>query len=426
MIIIFIKEEQMLNKKSIYLASLLMISSLASADNTTDIQALKNEIKSLKMMINKLSEKTDTLVDETSDLKTGFNYTTVDTQKSHSGLGSAASKVYYSKSPLSIGGYGELSYANNSDTSTLAGSKFVPYIGYKFSDNIILNTEIEFNGGGVDSAGGGDEVVVEFMYLDFLLNSHANIRLGNFIIPMGLINERHEPTLFNTVNRPDTAQYLIPSTWTESGVMVYGDIVENLTYKFAAISALKTDVNGKKWLRGGRGGSFERTDPNLGVVARIDYSGINGLLIGASAYYAPSTDGTTSQTSMYDIHADYKNNGFRAYGVYTQTERSNASDINTTAVKSAKGGYINLSYDILSLTSSKYSLPLFVQYESVSPEDKRADGSSLSSVDTTTFGINFFPHEQVVLKLDYAMSNNDYTNTGKDTDNLNVSMGFIF
>ena len=214
--------------------------------DTTEIADLKKEIKELR-------EITNSLIDETSDLKTGFSYTTVDTTKSHSGLGSAASKVYYSKSPLSIGGYGEMYYSqqtgDSTNKSTLDVYRFVPYIGYKFTDNIILNTEIEFEHGGVANSGGaakGGEVIVEFMYLDFLINENVNLRVGNFLMPMGLINEKHEPTLFTTVQRPDTSKYILPSTWHESGLMVYGDIVEGLSYK---VRWCQCSSNWSKWFK---------------------------------------------------------------------------------------------------------------------------------------------------------------------------------
>jgi hypothetical protein len=321
--------------------------------------------------------------------------------------------------------YSDTTTNNNTDKTTLDVYRFVPYIGYKFSDNIILNTEIEFEHGGVANNGGtaeGGEVIVEFMYLDFLINKNANIRVGNMLMPIGLINERHEPTLFTTVQRPNTSKYLIPSTWHESGVMVYGDIIDNLSYKFTAVSALQTGVNGSTWLRDGRGGSFKQTDANLAFAARVDYTGINGLLVGASAYSAPSVNGVSSTTNMYDVHLDYKNSGARVYGVYTQTDRSDAAEIATDAVEKAKGGYINFSYDILSLTSIKKQLPIFVQFESINPEQERANGTSGDDLDTTTVGVNYFPHEQVVLKFDYTMARQGAV----DTDTASISMGFIF
>lgn len=393
----------------------LMLSSAVQADTASDIAELKKEIAELK-------EKTQILTDETSNLQTGFNYTTVDTTASHSGLGSAASKVYYSKSPLSIGGYGEMYYSHTSNENAANSSKvdvyrFVPYIGYKFSDNIILNVELEFEHGGVE-AGSGGEVIVEFMYLDFLINPNANIRVGHMLMPMGLINERHEPTLFNTVQRPNTSKNLIPSTWHESGVMVYGDITEGLSYKVAGVTGLDSSKTGDKWIRDARGGSFENNNPELGVVARVDYTGINGLLVGASTY-------VDSDITIWDTHLDYNLDALRIYGVYAQATRSSKAALLAGAAEAtdAKGGFINVGYDLLSFTSYQNKMPLFVQYESVAARDKLVNGSSVASIDTTTVGINYFPHEQVVLKADYAMQKQ---NGVADKNIASLSIGFIF
>lgn len=409
------------NKLGLSMAAAVMLSSGLQADTASDIEELRKEITQLK-------EQTKILTDETSNLQTGFNYTTVDNEASHSGLGAAASKVYYSKSPLSIGGYGEMYYSHTNKESGSNSSKvdvyrFVPYIGYKFTDNILLNVELEFEHGGVANDGGtakGGEVIVEFIYLDFLINENANIRVGNMLMPMGLINERHEPTLFTTVQRPNTAKQIIPTTWHESGVMVYGDVFEGLEYKVAGVTALNPTIDSDtSWLRNARGGSFTNSDPKLGFVARLDYTDINGLLAGASAYM-------DSNINMFDIHADYKIKGFRAYGTYAEARRSDAEDLTSSATlpsqTKAKGGYLNLSYDLLTLSSSGNKLPIFVQFESVNSADKKTDGSSLDSIDTTTFGINYFPHEQVVLKADYAMQSQG----GVDSDTFSLSMGFIF
>lgn len=407
------------SKITLGIATAILLSSSIHASETTEIQTLKAEVQELR-------EITQSLIDETSNMKTGFDFTTADADKTHSGLAAGASKVYHSSSPLSIGGYGEMYYANKKDdagdrTGTLDVYRFVPYIGYKFSDDIILNTELEFEHGGAKDGESG-YVIVEFMYLDFLISKNANIRAGHMLVPMGLINERHEPTLFTTVQRPSTSKYLIPSTWHESGVMIYGDIVDNLSYKFAALSALQTGVNGSKWIRDGRGGSFKQTDPAMAYVARVDYTGVNGLLVGASTYYAPSLNDVDSTMMMSDFHLDYKYNGARVYGTYTQVSRSNAENIAADAVESAKGGYINLSYDVTSLTSSTKSLPIFVQYESYNPEEVKADGTSGVYTKTTTVGVNYFPHEQVVLKVDHAMQSIGSSSSGTTS----ISMGFIF
>ncbi len=418
------------SKLSLALITTLALSSSMYADDATEMAELKQEVKELR-------EITQILIDETSDLKTGFNYTTVDVTKSHSGLGAAASKVYYSKSPLSIGGYGEMYYASTSredstkrDTDNIDVYRFIPYFGYKFSDNIILNTELEFEHGGVKEGATGDGyVIIEFMYLDFLFNKNVNLRVGNMLMPMGLINQRHEPTLFTTVQRPNTSKQLIPSTWHENGFMAYGDITDDLSYKIAAFSALQLERGagqGNNWLRDSRIGSFridDGTDNNktekigLAVVGRLDYTGINGLLAGASSY-------VDSDLTMVDIHIDYNFDAFRAYGVLTQTNRNNAP---IGEPEKAQGGFINLGYDVLSLTQSKNKMPVFVQYESVAAQAELAGGGSVESIDTITVGINYFPHEQVVLKADYAMvKDNSKSSITDETNILSLSMGFIF
>lgn len=407
------------SKITLGITTALLLSTSIYANEAENIQALKAEIQELR-------EITQTLIDETSNLKTGFEYTTADVEKSYSGLGGAASKVYNSTSPLSIAGYGEMYYADAKVSGgerkrTLDVYRYIPFIGYRFSDNIILNTEIEFEHGGAKTGESG-YVIVEFMYLDFLINKNLNIRVGNYLIPMGLISERHEPTLFATVQRPLTAKYLIPTTWNESGVMVYGDIIDNLSYKLAAFSALQTTTNGTKWIRDGRGGAFKQTDPALGLVARVDYTGINGLFIGASTYLAPSKNNVDSDILMADVHFDYKNSGLRVYGTYADISRSNAKKIAADAVEKANGGYVNFSYDVAALGTSTKSLPIFMQYESIDVEAKKADGTSGNSIDTITLGVNYFPHEQVVFKFEYAMEQEGST----DTDTTSISMGFIF
>ncbi len=407
-------------KNKVITLSLALMTTLAlnaQADETNEIESLKKEIAELRQITQSLQGTQEVLVEETSNLQSGFDYTRVDSTKAHSGLGDAASKVYYSNSPLSIGGYGEMYYSRQSgdspSTETLDVYRFVPYIGYKFTDNIILNTEIEFEHGGVDHNGNGGEVIIEFMYLDFLMEKSYNFRVGHMLMPMGLINEKHEPTLFTTVQRPDTSKYLLPSTWHENGLMVYGEIFDDLDYKVAVVTSLDaTQTDSKKWVRNGRGGSYKRSgDVESGIVARLDYSGVNGLFVGTSVY-------TDKNFNIADVHFDYQNSGARVYGTYANVKRSQGALASTNA-EQGNGGFINLSYDVL---SSDVALPVFIQYENYNMQDKNFDGTSGDDTTITTLGLNYFPHQQVVLKLDHAMKEK-----ANVKDNItSISMGFIF
>ncbi len=412
------------------------ISSTLFADTQTD--ALNEQLKLLTERLNILEkqnketeEKTNILIDETADLKTGFNFNVVDSDKSHNGLGAAASKVYYSKSPLSIGGYGEMFYAAPDNKDNFADIyRFVPYIGYRFSDSIILNVELEIEHGSTD----GGKVVVEFMYLDFLINSSFNLQVGHLLVPMGLTNLRHEPTLFNTVQRPETERQIIPSTWHENGVMAYGTIGQSgLSYNLGFVNAIDYTIQepATTTTRDGRiGAEKDGTMNRVAGVGRLDYEGIAGLLVGGSLYYGDAAQGKVSGASAftYEVHGVYENSGFKFKGLYAQTSVEGLNENNNypNALEKASGYYVNAEYDLLNQMNSPYRLPLFVQYDAYNKKQTLANAADPEAKESvSTVGLNFFPHEQVVLKLDYAMKKFEKSTT-EDVNTLSFSMGFIF
>ncbi len=413
---------------------------LTSALSLAAILATGVQAASLEERVTALEEQNTVLTEEVLATQTG-GFTLVDTQKSYSGMGPAASKVYFSKNPLSIGGYGEMFYANPDNGDDFADVyRFITYFGYKFNDWIVLNTEIEFEHGA--NAEDGGEVVVEFLYLDFLLSQEANLRLGHVLVPMGLINLRHEPTLFNTVQRPDIEKYLLPSTWHENGALLYGRFdTANIEYTAGVINALNVnnantmEPNGS-WIRSGRLGSSANASFDPAFVGRVDYTGINGLMVGASVYYGDGSnlknpkptdeiqDVSGLDTTIFDIHASYDNGPFSAYGLYTQTNLDGAEKLGSSAVEKASGYYANASYDLSSLVGLEYKLPVFAQYENYNPVEKTVDGLNEDKFQTeiVTIGLNFFPADQVVLKADYAMKEVNHV----DTNTFSFGLGFIF
>jgi len=426
-------------KTALAFGAAVLLANIAYANTAEDIETLKQQIAELQA-------NQEALVDETSNAQVGF--TTVDTAFSHNGMGAAASKVYRSSSPLSIGGYGDMYFASSDKTGAdnIADVyHFVPYIGYKFTDSIILNTEIEFEHGGADPEMDEPEgyAIVEFMYLDFLMYQAFNVQLGHLLVPMGLINMRHEPTLYNTVQKPLTEKYIIPATWHSTGAMAYGTFGESgLSYNAGVIQALdlnNAENGSKEQIRGGRAGSTGKSLYNHGAfVGRLDYRGINGLLLGASLYYGSATQGSVSDADamIYDLHATYEIAGFKAKALYGATSIDGAENIaaDTTfgpeSIKDSSGYYVNVEYDTLATFSTTHRLPLFVQYDYINPAATVVNASDttvatdVGETATTTVGVNYFPHEQVVLKADYAIT--DDLTGGEDYNTFSLGMGFIF
>jgi len=412
---------------------------ITTALSVAAMMAMGAQAASLEDRVKALESQNETLTEEVLASQSG-GFTLVDPKKSFNGLGPAASKVYFSESPLSIGGYGEAFYANPDNGADFADVyRFITYFGYKFNDWVILNAEIEFEHGA--NADKGGEVVIEFMYLDFLLADEFSLRVGHVLTPMGLINLRHEPTLFNTVQRPEIERQLIPSTWHENGVLAFGRFEDyGIEYTAGMINAL--NVNNSKistpkngWIRSGRIGSEKNGSFTPAAVGRVDYTGINGLTAGISAYYGDgsntrddSLDISGVTTTMFDIHARYENGPFSAYGLYTQTSVDGAENIGENIADEASGYYGNISYDIGGLVGIDYKMPVFAQYENWNSVEGIANQTDLTlntsdfEVETTTIGLNFFPTEQVVLKLDYEMNEVG----GHDVDTISFGLGFIF
>jgi hypothetical protein len=452
--------------KSLLLSTVtaMAIATTLSADEMSDLKAqlkaLSERLATLEANTKTQTEQTQTLTDELINVQNATSFSTLDTTKTEAGLGIAASKVYYSKNPLSIGGYGELFYSsqlNKGDTqvdangvrggNTSEAYRFVPYIGYKFSDTIILNSEIEFEHGGA-------EISLEQLYIDFLLDPKFNVRLGQQVVPMGLINLNHEPVMFNTVRRPDVETYLIPSTWHENGLTAYGSL-NNFQYAAGAVIGLDMGLathdgavsqRGVNWILDGLRGGTETNSAtsNIGGVARLDYIGINGLLVGASVYTgkagpANKTGAQEGSLFMADLHAQYQTEGFKIKGLYTQTQLIHADSYQGNAIagfdfsaipipEKGHGGYVNLEYNILPFFAQTANrLPLFFQYENYNLASRMNDGTSFGITESFTYGFNYFPHEQVVLKGEYKLRNNrNSVDTYAAEGIYSFGLGFIF
>lgn len=424
-------------------AAMAMTTAL-SADELSDLKAqlklLSERLATLEANGQKQAEQTQALTNELINVQNQTSFAAIDSSKEVQGLSPAASKVYYSKNPLSIGGYGELYYSKYNDSVGTGNTKdaygdtyrFIPYIGYKFSDNIILNSEIEFEH--------GNEVAIEQLYVDFILDPLATVRIGHQLVPMGYVNLYHEPTLFNTVIRPDVERQLIPSTWHELGLSVYGK-TDSFEYQIGAFSALDmynttltTPKTDKDWIRKARvGNESDKGMDNMAVVARLDYNGINGLQVGVSGYTGKAGNAKIANKEegdmvMYDLHALYQNEGFKARALFTQAHLSHADSYDAAMPEKAKGGYVNLEYNILPLfAQTSDRLPLFFQYENYNLATKRADGSSFGDTESFTYGLNYFPHDQVVLKGEYMLRHNRNSVSAHASEGIySLGLGFIF
>lgn len=408
-------------------------------------KSLPEEIptKSPNSEVKTLERKTDVLSQEVEKLRTNLAIPEEAKYKSAYGMGPAASKVYAVGKGLSIGGYGEGNYqANVGDKGDAKDNadmeRMVLYVGYKFTDKILFNSEIEFEhastGEGSEEKG---EVSVEFASLDFFIDPMANARAGLVLMPMGLVNRIHEPLFYFGNHRPEVEQRIIPSTWREMGAGFFGSITPNLTYTAYVVNGLDALGFSSSGIKEARGGGSNAKADNFGYTARVDYDPtfVNGLTVGVSGYVGKSGQKQLNAdvlTQLYEAHVQWKYRGleFRALGSlgFIGDAGMVSAAVGQTVGSQNYGYYSELGYDILPLIlpNTTHYLAPFVRYEKLDTIAKAPNGFAddlTKDWQIYQVGLQYKPIPNVVIKADYR---NYVTKQGTHPDDFNLGFGFIF
>jgi hypothetical protein len=344
-----------------------------------------------------------------------------------------------------IGGYGEIhySYDTESKDARVNLSRFVIFFGHSFSERISFKSELEVEDAKVAGGEEGGEVALEQAYLDFLISPSFGLRAGLFIPAIGIINETHEPPTFNGVERPYLETNLIPATWREIGVGVFGRItaVDGLSYKFSLVNGLRASgFGGSEGIREGR---FEGRDANansLAVTGKLEYV-VDGLKLGGAVYYGGTSAGDTllakgpfgAPMTLVALDAQYNYRNFYFRGVGASIQIPDAGNINSLygsdIGESLLGGYAEVAYDIMPHLCSGASSQLlpFVRYETFDLHSSVAAPLIRNDAYDQTYviaGLTYKPIYNVVVKGDYTLQRNK-ANAG-ETNFVRLGIGYSF
>lgn len=429
---------------------LLVTVALGLTAGSTDAQAQQATDSA---RIDQLQSQVEAITRELERLSLGREV--VEADSSLMGFGPAASKVYRAAQGVSIGGYGEFLYEGYADeredgapsgkTAQLDAVRGIVYVGYKFNDRILFNSETEVEHGSTGQAG---SVSLEFAYLDYLLNDNVGVRAGLLLVPMGFVNELHEPPVFLGTERPVTENRIIPTTWRESGIGVFGGhgpwsyrayVVNSLDGVGGGSSKAKGfDGSG---LRGGRQKGSKALAEDFGFVGRLDYGGLQGVTVGGSAYYGETAHGREldgqeigGAALIWEGHLAYKARGWDIQALVASAELDEVEELN--ALKGLTGGesigesmlgwYVQAGYDVLRSASTRHQLIPYFRYEAVDTQRSVPAGYSFDPSNDLTvlsLGMAWKPIANTVLKADYQI-HGDRAETG--VNQFNVSLGYLF
>jgi hypothetical protein len=392
---------------------------------------------------------------------------------------------------LRFGAYGELKFgsqqnpaANGQWQNGFDAGRLVLLPTYQFTDNITFNAEIEFEHGGTgfdndDKLHGTAEI--EQAYIDFKVRSYLNFHSpGIDLVPIGFTNQNHEPTTFYSVNRPELANGLIPTTLdVPSWGTVYGKITNDLGYQFqvsqsledfgdnfdarsdaktAPIGAYAPGIDGKNALGFSKPpvGDFQQVNNNLAYDFRLSYTlpFVPGLAGSTTVYYTPNveprgahsdlgTDLGGSNLVLLDSELRYRllNTGWEFRGEYAEVffgnpanlRANNDTDATDNVGSTMWGVSAEVAYHIAlgeALGGDWEAVPFYrYTYENLQTGGFRGTDANAPTgagqLHFHTTGVALFPTPKLVLKLNYQHVQNGEAG-GAKADSVLGGVGFFF
>lgn len=412
-----------------------------------------------------LARRVDALTRELEAMRLGAVADTTLTL-ARAGLAPAASRVYGIREGVSIGGYGEVllqkfdrergSGAPSNLAPRLDVPRLITYVGFKFSDELLFNSEIEIEHSGIDDAvpvitdtttgrGSGTltgEVKLEFAYLDWMPRPWLGLRAGMLLVPVGLINELHEPPVFLGTHRNEVERNVIPATWSAIGAGIHGEHASGLAWRLYVVEGLDgANFSAGSAVRNGRQGGSRSLATHAAVTGRLDWSGA-GALMGGSFFTGnawqrpqPAGGGLSPVVTLLDVHGSFERSGLRARAVAVQGTLSDAGALSdalglagASRLGERFGGFtIEAGYDVLPLLASgtRYGLSPYARYERYDTQNEVPGGTEnpAHEREIVTAGLEFRPHPNVVARADREMRRNQ---ADTETSLWNVSLGLLF
>lgn len=325
---------------------------------------------------------------------------------------------------VTVGAYGEILYNQpEGDNGELDVQRLVLLFGYSFSDKVQFITEIEFEH--------VQEVFIEQAFVNYNIANNFNVRGGLMLVPMGIINEFHEPTTFNGTNRPAVDNAIIPTTWREIGVGVSGKLAEaNVGYQAYIFNGFKSTVasgdgvtgflGGSSGLRGGRQKGIESTINSPTFATKIDYFGVPGLRLGLSGYFGKTQPddaiddvaGSSVGISMIGVDARYALKRFTARGQFITTSLTDTDDYNELTGRDLGskmlGWYIEAAYNLLPQNNSQklFAFARYEQYDTHAKVEGTLNRNDTYNRTDITTGLSYHLAPGVVVKGDYQFRDN--------------------
>jgi predicted porin len=391
---------------------------------STDVQALiEAQQKQIEILQQQLDATRASLTDLARKVEENTTASVEANEKAEILAESFESQPVLAEPSVKIGGYGEL-HANlledqvsGEDSNMLDLHRFVLFYQHDFNDRLRFNSELEVE----HAVSGGDEpgeVELEQAYVEYDWAENHSLKAGLFLIPVGILNETHEPPTFYGTERNPVEKNIIPTTWWEGGVSFTGRLDDAFSYDFAAHSGLYTTAGDSYKVRSGRQKGAKAKFDAMAYTGRLQWRGIPGLELSASVQYqedlTQETDPTAGSAWMYTGHMAWRRGNFGLRALYANWDLD-GSGPEAIGADEQSGWYVEPSWRF------NRNWGVFARYNSW---DNKAGNSSDTEYTQWDIGVNYWLHPNVVFKLDYQ--DQDAPDGKKELDGWNLGVGYQF
>ncbi len=319
--------------------------------------------------------------------------------------------------------------------------RIVTEFGYRFNNQWDVEFEIEYEHGGAGAAleydgfeefgefeteiEAGGEVVIEKAQFRYRYDDNFGIKFGNIHVPIGLGTILHKPGQYLTVQRHKSEAALIPTTWNEFGIGVFGRF-NNFNYQAQVVNGLNSEYfRTYSWVASGHQKRFEHVNADdFALVARLDWGSFKqeGLALGAAYYYGMSAgnrhkEGRVAQDGEVNIFAlqgayvegPWILRGQYLYGTLSDSDAIAQANKTTPGLKpgnfaqvgsQAQSFFVEAGVDLNHFFEIPITVFANVDYSNPLKKVESGDASKRFENTWTSIGVNYSPIPKLVLKAE--------------------------
>ena len=348
---------------------------------------------------------------------------------------------------VNLFGYGELNFSrlkNSIASSEATARRAVLGFGYKFNDRTRFAAELEVEHAVVSAEDSG-EVAFEQLYVEHDISDGLSAKMGLFLLPVGYMNESHEPTRYYGVTRNLVETAIIPSTWREIGVGFRGLQDSGLRWDAGVVTSFdltKWPTDSAETKESPLGSIHQEGQKakaaSLGYYGALNFDGVPGVNFGGSLFQGgigqkqPTIASPDASVTLAELHTKWQVGAWDLSALAAQGWFHDVSAFNTSGggvdnpvPNQFRGWYAQAAYRLW--RSGDYSLVPFTRYEHVNTAVSYSGvipGQAVSTGPDTkvwTVGASYYLHPQVVVKMDIQKYQNN-----SDLDRFNMGIGFHY